>query len=60
MQLVTYEVNGYKILPIYHPSPISPKSYKGNVPIFEKLRDLQQFVELFDIMNLDLKGQYRL
>lgn len=35
-----YEVNGYKILPIYHPSPISPKSYKGNVPIFEKLRNL--------------------
>ncbi|MCM1053505.1 MAG: hypothetical protein NC483_05990 [Ruminococcus sp.] len=35
-----YEVNGYKILPIYHPSPISPKSYKGNVPIFEKLRDM--------------------
>lgn len=35
-----YEVNGYKILPIYHPSPISPKSYKCNVPIFEKLRDM--------------------
>lgn len=35
-----YEVNDYKILPIYHPSPISPKSYKGNVPIFEKLRDM--------------------
>lgn len=34
-----YEVNGYKILPIYHPSPISPKSYKGNVPIFEKLKE---------------------
>ncbi len=33
-----YEVNEYKILPIYHPSPISPKSYKGNVPIFEKLK----------------------
>lgn len=32
-----YEVNGYKILPIYHPSPVSPMSYKGNVPIFEKL-----------------------
>ncbi|HAB67156.1 MAG TPA: hypothetical protein DCE23_07295 [Firmicutes bacterium] len=32
-----YEVDGYKILPIYHPSPISPKSYKDNVPIFEKL-----------------------
>ncbi len=34
-----YEQDGYKILPIYHPSPISPKSYKENVPIFEKLRD---------------------
>lgn len=34
-----YEVNGYKILPIYHPSPISPKSYTGNIPIFEKLRE---------------------
>lgn len=35
-----YEVNGYKILPIYHPSPISPKSYSGNVPIFEKLAEI--------------------
>ncbi len=35
-----YEVNNYKILPIYHPSPISPKSYKGNVPIFEKLKGI--------------------
>lgn len=35
-----YEVNGYKILPIYHPSPISPKSYLGNVPIFEKLAEI--------------------
>lgn len=33
-----YEINGYKILPIYHPSPVSPKSYKGNLPIFEKLK----------------------
>lgn len=32
-----YDVDGYKILPIYHPSPISPKSYSGNVPIFESL-----------------------
>lgn len=38
-----YEVNGYKILPIYHPSPISPKSYKGNVPIFEKLKLTNNF-----------------
>lgn len=35
-----YEVNGYTILPIYHPSPISPKSYISNIPIFEKLRDM--------------------
>ena len=34
-----YEVDGYKILPIYHPSPISPKSYKGNLPIFEKIKN---------------------
>ncbi len=35
-----YEVNGYKVLPIYHPSPISPKSFKGNVPIFERLKGM--------------------
>ncbi len=34
-----YEVNGYKILPIYHPSPVSPKSYKGNIPILKKLKE---------------------
>lgn len=33
-----YEIADYKVLPIYHPSPISPKSYKENVPIFEKLK----------------------
>ena len=36
-----YEVNEYQILPIYHPSPISPKSYKGNIPIFEKLNNMK-------------------
>ena len=35
-----YDFNGCKILPIYHPSPISPKSYKGNIPIFEKLKEI--------------------
>ena len=34
-----YEVSGYKILPVYHPSPVSPMSYKGNMPIFEYIRD---------------------
>lgn len=38
-----YEVDGYKILPIYHPSPISPKSYKDNIPIFEMLKDILLF-----------------
>lgn len=33
-----YEINNYKVLPIYHPSPISPKSYTGNIPIFEKIK----------------------
>ena len=27
--------NGYGVIPIYHPSPISPLSYNGNVEIFE-------------------------
>lgn len=39
-----HEINGYKILPIYHPSPISPKSYKGNIPIFEKLQKKESFI----------------
>lgn len=34
-----YEIDNYKVLPIYHPSPISPKSSKGNIPIFESLKD---------------------
>ncbi|MBQ7105110.1 MAG: hypothetical protein IJN90_04565 [Bacilli bacterium] len=31
-------VNGYRVIPIYHPSPISPQSYKGNVKIFQKIK----------------------
>lgn len=34
-----HEVDGFKVLPIYHPSPVSPMSYKGNIEIFERLRD---------------------
>lgn len=33
-----YQIDNYVIIPIYHPSPISPKSYKGNLPIFEKIK----------------------
>ena len=28
----------FKLIPIYHPSPLNPKGYKDNVPIFEKLK----------------------
>lgn len=35
-----FEVNGVKIIPIYHPSPISPKGYNGNIEIFKKIQKL--------------------
>ena len=28
----------YKLIPIYHPSPLNPKGYKDNLPIFENLK----------------------
>ena len=31
-----YDYNGFEVIPIYHPSPMSPLSYNGNVDIFEK------------------------
>ena len=34
-----YEFNGITIIPIYHPSPISPKSYTGNIPTFNNLKE---------------------
>lgn len=30
----------FKLIPIYHPSPLNPKGYKENVPIFEKYKSL--------------------
>jgi len=35
-----YELDGMTIIPIYHPSPISPKSYTGNIDIFNELKDI--------------------
>lgn len=35
-----FMLNDIKVIPIYHPSPISPKSYKGNVPILKKVKDI--------------------
>ena len=31
-------IDNYKVIPIYHPSPISPMSYKGNIEIFKKIK----------------------
>ena len=40
----SFEINivnkNYISMPIYHPSPLNPKGYKENVPIFEKLKEL--------------------
>ena len=32
-----FDVNEYKVIPIYHPSPVSPLSYKGNIEIFKEV-----------------------
>ncbi len=33
-----FVVDNLVVVPFYHPSPISPKSYKGNLPVFEEIR----------------------
>ena len=35
---VTLGNKKYKLIPIYHPSPLNPKGYKENVPIFDKIK----------------------
>ena len=35
-----FTVNGYMVIPVYHPSPVSPLSYKGNIDIFKRLRNI--------------------
>ena len=37
MTIKEFDINGYKVIPIYHPSPISPLSYEGNKKIFENI-----------------------
>ena len=32
-----FDYNGFNVIPIYHPSPISPLSYTGNAEIFENV-----------------------
>ena len=36
-----FNYNGFDVIPIYHPSPISPLSYNGNVNIFENVIKVQ-------------------
>lgn len=30
----------YHLIPIYHPSPLNPKGYKCNIPIFDRIKQL--------------------
>jgi len=38
--MIEIENKNYLLFPIYHPSPLNPKGYKDNIPIFAKLRRL--------------------
>ncbi len=33
----------FKLIPIYHPSPLNPKGYKENLPIFEKIKSMVKY-----------------
>lgn len=35
-----YKLKEITIIPIYHPSPISPNSYKGNIKPFQKIKKM--------------------
>lgn len=35
---ITLGTKKYKLIPIYHPSPLNPKGYKNNVLIFENIK----------------------
>jgi len=37
---ITLGNKDYVLIPIYHSSPLNPKGYKENVPIFKKLKEL--------------------
>lgn len=38
--LMTISNSIYTVIPIYHTSPASPLSYKGNLEVFEKIKQL--------------------
>jgi uracil-DNA glycosylase len=37
---ITLGRKNYTLIPIYHPSPLNPKGYKDNLPIFEKIKNM--------------------
>ncbi len=37
---INFEGKSCVLIPIYHPSPLNPKGYKDNLPIFENLKKL--------------------
>ena len=37
---ITLGCKKYKLIPIYHPSPLNPKGYKDNLPIFDSIKSL--------------------
>ncbi len=37
--VIKIENDSYKVIPIYHPSPISPMGYKGNINIFNNIKE---------------------
>ncbi len=39
---ITLGNKNYALIPIYHPSPLNPKGYKENLPIFEKIKEMIQ------------------
>lgn len=30
----------FKLIPVYHPSPLNPKGYTGNIPIFNTIKEM--------------------
>lgn len=37
---ITINHKSFKLIPIYHPSPLNPKGYKNNIPIFTHIQKL--------------------
>ena len=36
--IITLGYKKYKLIPIYHPSPLNPKGFKDNLPIFDRIK----------------------